>query len=96
MNQVCFFNCAGIYIFENPKKITLCRQSLFSGNILGAISTRTKGIGKVIVSDAGTCGKMGQGAPVSDGGNLFILIDKTPDIIFGGKQWKVLSWLKIL
>jgi len=78
------FNCAGIYEIKNPKKITLYKQALFSGNTLGAIGTRTKGIGKIILDGAGTCGKMGQGAPVSDGGNLFFIVDKTEHITFGG------------
>lgn len=80
------FNCAGIYTIENPKKITLYKQAIFSGNILGAIATRAKGIGKIIVDDSGTCGKMGQGAPTSLGGNLFFIIDKTDNITFGGGQ----------
>jgi len=80
------FNCAGIYTFENPKKITLYKQALFSGDILGATATKAKGIGPVIISDPGVCGKMGQGAPVSDGGNVFFVIDKTKHINFGGEQ----------
>lgn len=79
------FNCAGIYVLENPKKITLYKQALFSGDIMGAIKTRAKGIGDVAVGDTGTCGKMGQGASVSDGGNLFMILDKTEDITFGGQ-----------
>lgn len=80
------FNCAGIYTIENPKKIRLYKQALFSGNTLGAISTRAKGIGKVILDDAGMCGKSHQGAPVSTGGNLFFIINETDHITFGGEQ----------
>jgi len=80
------FNCAGIYLIENPKKITLYKQAVFSGNILGAIATRAKGIGKVCPGDTGTCGKEHQGAPVSDGGNMLFIIDKTHNITFGGGQ----------
>lgn len=79
------FNCAGIYLIENPKRITLYKQSSFSGNTLGTIATRAKGIGKVVLDDSGTCGKGGQGAPVSDGGNMFFIIDKTKHITFGGE-----------
>lgn len=80
------FNCAGIYMIENPKKITLYKQAIFSGDILGTIATRAKGIGEVCPGDTGTCGKDHQGAPVSDGGNMLFIIDKTDSITFGGEQ----------
>jgi TldD protein len=79
------FNCAGIYLIENPKNITLYRQSIFSGNTLKTIATRAKGIGPVILDDSGTCGKSHQGAPVSDGGNLLFVLDKSDHITFGGE-----------
>ncbi len=79
------FNCAGIYLLENPKKITLYKQSIFSGNTLGTIATRAQGIGPVVIDDSGTCGKAHQGAPVSDGGNLFFILDKSDYITFGGE-----------
>lgn len=79
------FNCAGIYTIENPKKIILYKPSLFSGDTLATIATRTKGIGDVVIDNPGMCGR-GQSAAVSNGGNMYIIIDKTKHIIFGGKQ----------
>lgn len=79
------FNCAGIYTIENPKKITLYKQSLFSGSTLETIATRTRGIGKENFDGAGVCGKGGQSAPCSKGGNTFFVIDKSKAITFGGE-----------
>ncbi len=80
------FNCAGIYTLENPKKITLYKQSIFSGDILGALATKAKGVGKVILDQTGKCGKSGQDAPVSIGGNQFFLLEKSEGVTFGGEQ----------
>lgn len=79
------FNCAGIYLIENPKKFTLYKSSSFSGDILGTIKTGMRGVGKdLCLDDIGVCGKEGQGAPVSNGGNPLFIVDKSDSIIFGG------------
>ncbi len=80
------FNCAGIYVFEFPKKVTLYGAASFGGTILSAIKTRMKGIGKnLVLTDVGMCGKSGQGAPVTDGSHPLLIFDKTEGVTFGGQ-----------
>jgi TldD protein len=80
------FNCAGIYVFEYPNKITLHSAASFGGTILSAIKTRMKGIGKsLVLTDVGMCGKSSQGAPVTDGSHPFLIFDKTTGVTFGGQ-----------
>lgn len=78
------FNCAGIYLLEE-NKITLYKQSAFSGNIIGGLLARTRGFGELSYDSSGMCGKSGQSVPVADGGNELILLDKNEHISFGGQ-----------
>jgi len=79
------FNGSGIYEIKNPKKITLYKQSIYGGDTLGDVGTEAKGIGKVVLDGAGRCGKEKQSVPVSTGGNMFFVVDKTDHITFGGQ-----------
>ncbi|MEA3514540.1 MAG: metallopeptidase TldD-related protein [Nanoarchaeota archaeon] len=79
-------NCAGIYILENPKKITLHNQSISRGDPIATLATRIKGIGKVVIQESGLCEKSGQKVANSYGGNMFFIIDKTKGVTFGGEK----------
>lgn len=79
------FGGAAVYMFENPKKTTLYKQSNFSGITRETLATGTRGIGPVVKGHPGMCGK-GQAAPVSCGGNILVVIDKSDSIVFGGEQ----------
>ena len=47
--------------------------------------TYWSGIGERYTNAPGMCGKMGQSVPSSGGCHAFLVIDKHPDVIVGGK-----------
>ncbi|MCP4760610.1 MAG: TldD/PmbA family protein [archaeon] len=64
---------------KNGEKVQLLRDAALSGMMLEALN-KISGIGNTIDLDDGTCGKGGQGAPVSSGGPYL----KIDDVVIGG------------
>lgn len=76
------FNCTAIYDLADLK---LYQPAIFSGKVLSVLSAILAGIGERYTNAPGMCGKMGQSVPSSGGCHAFLVIDKHPDVIVGGK-----------
>ncbi|MEA4883798.1 MAG: TldD/PmbA family protein [Clostridia bacterium] len=77
------FNCSAICQLT-PNAIHLCQPAIFSGKVLSALGAIMAGIGRPMIDAMGTCGKAGQGAPSSGGGNMFLVIEQNEEITIGG------------
>lgn len=76
------FNCTAIYDLAD---LTLYQPAIFSGKVLSVLSAILAGIGESYTNAPGMCGKMGQSVPSSGGCHAFLVVDKHPDVIVGGK-----------
>lgn len=76
------FNCTAIYDLAD---LQLYQPAIFSGQVLSVLSAILAGIGDPHTNAPGMCGKMGQSVPSSGGCHAFLVVDKHPDVIVGGK-----------
>jgi TldD protein len=78
------FNCHALYELS-PGAVRLFRPAIFSGPVLEALRSVRTGLGPLQLDALGTCGKWGQSVPSCGGSNYFLVLDRNPRVLVGGR-----------
>jgi TldD protein len=78
------FNCHALYELT-PSSVRLFRPAIFSGPVLEALRAVRAGLGPLQLDALGTCGKWGQSVPSCGGSNYFLVLDRSPKVLVGGR-----------
>jgi TldD protein len=65
--------------------VRLFRPAIFSGPVLEALRSVRTGLGPLQLDALGTCGKWGQSVASCGGSNYFLVLDRNPRVLVGGR-----------